>query len=182
MPFAFILAHSIVNHRPLCTPGRARDRFHKRFIMGSISEILDRARQRAEQQGVNYSGDVTPTEAFKLLQNAPGTVMVDVRTRAECDWVGRVPGAVEIEWVEYPDMTRNPNFVTALRKQVDPESLILFLCRSGVRSRGAASLALESGYTAAYNILEGFEGDKDAQNHRGNLGGWRFHGLPWYQG
>ena len=150
--------------------------------MNSISDILNRARERAEQQGFNFSGEVTPPEAFELLQKAPGTVIVDVRTRAEWDWVGRVPGAVEIEWVEYPDMTRNPNFVTALRRQVDPEALVLFLCRSGVRSRGAASLALESGYTAAYNILEGFEGDKDAHNQRGKLGGWRFHGLPWYQG
>ena len=148
----------------------------------SISEILNRARERAERQGFNFSGEVTPTEAFQLLQEAPGAVIVDVRTRAEWDWVGRVPGAVEIEWVEYPDMSRNANFLTALRKQVDPEALILFLCRSGVRSRSPASAAIEAGYTAAYNILEGFEGDKDALNHRGQLGGWRFHGLPWYQG
>ena len=148
----------------------------------SISEILNRARERAERQGFNFSGEVTPTEAFQLLQEAPGAVIVDVRTRAEWDWVGRVPGAVEIEWVEYPDMSRNANFLTALRKQVDPDALILFLCRSGVRSRSAASAAIEAGYTAAYNILEGFEGDKDALNHRGQLGGWRFHGLPWYQG
>lgn len=150
--------------------------------MNSISDILNRARERAEQQGFNFSGEVTPLEAFELLQKAPGAVIVDVRTRAEWDWVGRVPGAVEIEWVEYPDMTRNPNFVAALRRQVDTEALVLFLCRSGVRSRSAASIALESGFSAAYNILEGFEGDKDPQNHRGNLGGWRFHGLPWYQG
>lgn len=150
--------------------------------MSSINEILNRARERAEQQGFNFSGEVTPTEAFELLQQAPGVVIVDVRTRAEWDWVGRVPGAIEIEWVEYPEMTRNNQFVAELRAQVKPDATILFLCRSGVRSRGAASAAIEAGYTAAYNILEGFEGDKDAQNHRGHLGGWRFHGLPWYQG
>ena len=157
-------------------------RFHRKFIMSSISDILNRARERAEKQGFNFSGEVTPTEAFQLLQEAPGAVIVDVRTRAEWDWVGRVPGAVEIEWVEYPEMTRNTHFIAALRQQVNPEALLLFLCRSGVRSRGAASAAIEAGYTAAYNILEGFEGDKDAGNHRGNLGGWRFNGLPWYQG
>lgn len=150
--------------------------------MSNINEILNRARQRAELQGFNYSGEVTPTEAFELLQHAPNAVIVDVRTRAEWDWVGRVPGAIEIEWVEYPDMTRNSGFVAALCAQVKPDALVLFLCRSGVRSRGAASAAIEAGYTAAFNILEGFEGDKDAQNHRGNLGGWRFNGLPWYQG
>ena len=150
--------------------------------MSSISEILNRARERAEQQGFNFSGEVTPAEALTLLQQAPGAVIVDVRTQAEWDWVGRVPGAVEIDWVQYPDMTRNPNFVSDLSRQVDRNALVLFLCRSGVRSRSAASAAIDAGFTAAYNILEGFEGDKDAQNHRGTLGGWCFHGLPWYQG
>lgn len=156
--------------------------FHKKFIMSTVNNILHRARERAAQQGFNFSGEVTPSEAFELLQHAPGTVIVDVRTRAEWDWVGRVPGAVEIEWVEYPDMTRNAQFLTALSQQVDRDALVLFLCRSGVRSRSAASAAIDAGFTAAYNILEGFEGDRDAQNHRGQLGGWRFHGLPWYQG
>ncbi len=150
--------------------------------MSRINDILTKARQRAEQQGFNYSGDVTPQEALTLLQEAPGTVLVDVRTRAEWDWVGRVPGAIEIDWVQYPEMSRNPQFVSELQRQVARDATILFLCRSGVRSRSAATAALDAGFTAAYNILEGFEGDKDANNHRGNLGGWRFHGLPWYQG
>ena len=150
--------------------------------MSRINDILTQAHQRAEQQGFNYSGDVTPQEALTLLQEAPGTVLVDVRTRAEWDWVGRVPGAIEIDWVQYPDMSRNQQFISELQRQVAPDATILFLCRSGVRSRSAASAALDAGFTKAYNILEGFEGDKDADNHRGNLGGWRFHGLPWYQG
>ena len=150
--------------------------------MSRISDILTLARTRAEQQGFNYSGDVTPQEALILLQEAPGTVIVDVRTRAEWDWVGRVPGAIEIDWVQYPEMSRNQQFISELQRQVPRDATILFLCRSGVRSRSAATAALDAGFTAAYNILEGFEGDKDANNHRGNLGGWRFHGLPWYQG
>lgn len=150
--------------------------------MSSTRDILNRARERAEQQGFNFSGEVTPPEAFELLQHEPKAVIVDVRTRAEWDWVGRVPGAIEIDWVQYPDMSRNLNFITELVRQVDRDALILFLCRSGVRSRSAASAAMDAGFTAAFNILEGFEGDKDAQNHRGTLGGWRFHGLPWYQG
>ena len=150
--------------------------------MSRISDILTLARTRAEQQGFNYSGDVTPLEAYTLLQEAPGTVLVDVRTRAEWDWVGRVPGAIEIDWVQYPDMSRNQQFMAELERQVAKDATILFLCRSGVRSRSAASAASDAGFTATFNILEGFEGDKDAQNHRGTCGGWRFHGLPWYQG
>lgn len=150
--------------------------------MSRTNDILTRARQRAEQQGFNYSGDVTPQEAMTLLQEAPGSVLVDVRTHAELDWVGRVPGAIEIEWVQYPDMVRNPRFISELEDQVDRGATILFICRSGIRSRSAASAAVEAGFLSAYNVLEGFEGDKDGHNHRGSLGGWRFHGLPWYQG
>ncbi len=150
--------------------------------MGQLSELLALARQRAETQGHPYSGDVTPAEAYALLQHAPGAKLVDVRTRAEWDWVGRVPGAIEIEWNQYPGSVRNPNFLAELKRQVDPECLVLFLCRSGVRSVGAASTAAEAGFTNACNILEGFEGDKDAHGHRGNIGGWRKAGLPWIQG
>lgn len=150
--------------------------------MISVSEILTIAQTRTEQQGFSYSGDVTPLEAYQLLQEMPEAVLVDVRTRAEWDWVGRVPNAIEIEWVEYPEMTRNTQFLETLRKHLPLHTQLLFLCRSGVRSRGAASLAFDAGYAGAYNILEGFEGDKDSQNQRGNLGGWRYYELPWYQG
>lgn len=150
--------------------------------MSNVNDILSRARERAQSAGFNFTGEVTPQEAFQLLQEAPGAVIVDVRTRAEWDWVGRVPGAIEIDWVQYPDMNRNLHFISELIRQVDRNALVLFLCRSGVRSRAAASAAIEAGFTSTFNILEGFEGDKDAQNHRGNLGGWRYHNLPWYQG
>ncbi len=150
--------------------------------MGKLTDILHLARQRGEALNRPYGGELTPREAYELLQHAPGARLVDVRTRAEWDWVGRVPGAVEIEWNQYPGGIRNPNFLAELRRQVDPESLVLFLCRSGVRSIGAATAASEAGYTNCYNILEGFEGDKDANGHRSNIGGWRKAGLPWHQG
>ena len=149
--------------------------------MGRLTEILENARQRASALGVPYNGALTPAEAHELLTLAPGAKLVDVRTRAEWDWVGRVPGSVEIEWQTYPGGQPNPDFVVALRQQVDPESLVMFLCRSGGRSHGAAMAAKAEGYTEVYNILEGFEGDKDASGHRNAVGGWRFAGLPWTQ-
>jgi len=150
--------------------------------MGKISEILGLAQARGAALERPYQGELTPQEAFELLRLAPGAKIVDVRTRAEWDWVGRVAGAVEIEWNQYPGGTRNPNFVAELKRQVDPEALVMFLCRSGVRSIGAASAATEAGYNSCYNILEGFEGDKDANGHRNAVGGWRKAGLPWIQG
>ncbi len=150
--------------------------------MGTLSDLLSLAHERAENLGLPYQGALTPTETWQVLQLAPGAKLVDVRTRAELDWVGRVPGAVEIEWKSYPSMQENPNFLAQLKHQVDPEALVLFLCRSAARSDSAARLASASGYANCYNVLEGFEGDRDANNQRNRIGGWRLAGLPWYQG
>lgn len=150
--------------------------------MGKLTEILTLAQQRGQALGLPYADALTPQEAFDLLRLAPGARLVDVRTRAEWDWVGRVPGAVEIEWNQYPGGVRNPHFLAELKRQVEPGVPVLFLCRSGARSDGAARLATEAGYGDCYNILEGFEGDKDANGRRNTTGGWRHSGLPWHQG
>jgi rhodanese-related sulfurtransferase len=152
------------------------------MIMGNLTDILTLAQARGQALGRTYQGELTPQEAFDVLRFAPGAQIVDVRTRAEWDWVGRVPNAIEIEWNQYPGGVRNPNFLAELKRQVDPEAPVLFLCRSGARSIAAATAATEAGYGDCYNILEGFEGDKDANGHRNNIGGWRWAGLPWHQG
>ncbi|MBX3686770.1 MAG: rhodanese-like domain-containing protein [Rhodocyclaceae bacterium] len=149
--------------------------------MGKLNDLLTLAHRRASDMDLPYAGALTPSEAFEVLKLAPGAKLVDVRTRAELDWVGRVPDAVEIEWQTYPGGQPNPSFVSQLTHQVDKEALVLFLCRSGGRSDGAARLALEAGYTNCYNVLEGFEGDKDARGQRNHIGGWRRAGLPWIQ-
>ena len=150
--------------------------------MGTLSDLLTLAHQRASSLDLPYQGALTPAEAWQVLQLAPGARLVDVRTRAEWDWVGRVPESIEIEWVSYPGSQPNANFVAQLRHQADPEALVLFLCRSGARSDAAARAACAAGYSNCYNVLEGFEGDKDANGQRNRVGGWRHAGLPWHQG
>ncbi|WP_114649162.1 rhodanese-like domain-containing protein [Pseudothauera hydrothermalis] len=150
--------------------------------MGTLSDLLTLAAQRAQQLKLPYQGALTPQEAWQVWQHAPGAKLVDVRTRAEWEWVGRVPGAVEIEWQSWPGAQPNPNFIAQLRQQVDPEALVMFLCRSGARSDAAARAAGGAGYANCYNILEGFEGDRDANGQRNRIGGWRHAGLPWFQG
>jgi len=150
--------------------------------MGVLSDLLKLAAQRAQQLKLPYQGALTPQEAWQVWQHAPGARLVDVRTRAEWEWVGRVPGAVEIEWLTWPGCQPNPSFIAQLRQQVDPEALVMFLCRSGVRSDAAARAASDAGYANCYNILEGFEGDRDANGQRNRIGGWRHAGLPWFQG
>ena len=152
--------------------------------MSDASEdILAAARERAQQGRLPYFGAVTPSEAYTLLKAAPRARLIDVRTRPEWDYVGRVPDSQLLEWNLYPDGTRNPEFLAQLRVLApDPGAPLLFLCRSGVRSDGAARVAAAAGYAMAFNVLEGFEGDKDTEGPRGTLGGWRKAGLPWVQG
>ena len=149
--------------------------------MGQITAILQAAQERAKEMNLSYEGTLYPNEAYELLQSAPGAKLVDVRTRAELDWVGGVPGAVAVEWALYPGMKTNPNFISQLEQQVDKESLVIFLCRSGVRSHHAATPATQAGFSDCYNVLGGFEGDRNADNQRNILNGWRAEGLPWEQ-
>ena len=149
--------------------------------MGKITQILQTAQDRAKELNLSYKGALLPDEAYEIMQSAPGAKLVDVRTRAELDWVGNIPDAIEIEWVIYPGMKSNPNFIAQLEQQVDKESLVMFICRSGIRSNNAAIAATQTGYSDCYNVLEGFEGDKDADEHRNTLNGWRKCELPWEQ-
>ncbi|MCZ7562589.1 MAG: rhodanese-like domain-containing protein [Burkholderiales bacterium] len=148
-----------------------------------VDSILARAWQRATALALPYRGALTPADAFALWHAVGGAQLIDVRTRAELDWVGRVPGALHIEWNSYPGGVRNARFAEELERAVDKHAgAVLFLCRSGNRSHHAAAVAAQLGYADAYNVLEGFEGDKDAHGHRNTLNGWRVAGLPWTQG
>ena len=131
------------------------------------------------QPAEGYAGNVLPELAWKWLQGGEA-VLVDVRTDAEREWVGKVPGAVAVAWKQWPTMALNPDFDAQLRAAVTAGKKVVLLCRSGVRSVAAAQRATGLGIEA-YNILEGFEGDVDANGQRGNLGGWRKRGLPWHQ-
>jgi sulfur dioxygenase len=127
-----------------------------------------------------YAGDVSPQLAYDWWQNGDA-VLVDVRSDAEREWVGFVPGAVPLAWKQWPGMALNAGFDEGLKAAVPAGKKAVLLCRSGVRSIAAAKRATELGIEA-YNILEGFEGDPDENAQRGKRGGWRYRGLPWRQG
>ncbi|SDE27963.1 thiosulfate sulfurtransferase [Paracidovorax valerianellae] len=132
------------------------------------------------QPAEGYAGDVSPELAWQWVQSGQA-VLVDVRTDAERDWVGFVPGAVAVPWKHWPGMVPNLQYDAAILAAVPPGRQAVLLCRSGVRSVAAARRATELGLKA-YNILEGFEGDADENGHRNLKGGWRLRGLPWRQG
>ncbi len=146
-------------------------------------EILTAAQKRRAELGLPYYGAVLPAEAQALLAAHPNGRLIDVRTRPEWEYVGHVPGSILIEWTTYPSGARNPRFLDELRAAAaDPRAPVVFLCRSGQRSDGAARVAAEAGDPLAFNQRVGLEGARDPEGHRGALGGWRRAGLPWVQG
>jgi rhodanese-related sulfurtransferase len=147
--------------------------------MSDPDSIKRAAAERARRMGLPYAGAVTPGEAHTLMK--AGARLVDVRTKPELHYVGRVPGAVAIEWQTWPGGKPNPEFLSELEDMVERDEPVMFLCRSGARSHAAAEAAAREGWREAYNVLEGFEGDKDPEGHRNSVNGWRKSGLPWTQ-
>lgn len=137
----------------------------------------------------SYAGDIGPRQAWEMLERDPKAMLIDVRTPAEWAYVG-VPDLsrigkqpVFVPWQLFPSMQQNPQFIEHMQMTgVDPDAPLLFICRSGVRSRAAAIAMTERGYRACYNIASGFEGDPDVAKHRGTVNGWKVEGLPWMQG
>ncbi len=136
---------------------------------------------------MSYAGDITPEQAWEMLVGDPNAVLVDVRTEAEWRFVG-VPDlatlgrdVVYVEW-NRGDGSRNDGFVDDLIASgvVPGEQSVVFLCRSGNRSIGAAESATAAGIGPSYNVLDGFEGNLDGNRHRGQTG-WKALGLPWVQ-
>jgi rhodanese-related sulfurtransferase len=146
---------------------------------GAPEEIVLRARSRQSEAQGDYAGAVTPPEAWALLQ-AGAARLVDVRTAAELSYVGRVPGALHAEW-QGKDEDAIERFLARLRDQAEHGEVVLLLCRSAVRSHHAAIAATRAGWNTVFNVLEGFEGQRDHAQQRGHIDGWRHHGLPWLQ-
>ena len=143
-------------------------------------EALRDIEHQAADQGLPFHGQVPPELAWALFE-AGDARLVDVRTAEERKFVGHVPGSVHVAWATGTGMTRNPRFVKELEAKVGKDAVVLLLCRSGKRSAAAAEAAARAGFSAVFNVLEGFEGELDADTRRGGLDGWRFHGLPWVQ-
>ncbi|MCW5733009.1 MAG: rhodanese-like domain-containing protein [Enhydrobacter sp.] len=135
-----------------------------------------------------YAGDVAPAVAWKILSESRDAVLIDVRTRAEWNYVG-LPELASVgkkpallEWQVFPSMQSNPEFVSTLGGAIaDKDTPLLFLCRSGVRSAAAARAMTVAGYSTCLNVSDGFEGPMDAQGRRGSEAGWKASGLPWRQ-
>ncbi|MBV8379353.1 MAG: rhodanese-like domain-containing protein [Paucibacter sp.] len=152
------------------------------LVLPDPQALLAGARADAQRSGLGYAGGVTPLQAWQLVQAGAAT-LVDVRSPEEYRFVGHVPGSLNVAWATGTALTRNPRFARELEARLggDKSRTVLLLCRSGKRSALAAEAATKAGFAAAFNVLEGFEGELDAHRQRGHGDGWRFHDLPWEQ-
>jgi rhodanese-related sulfurtransferase len=146
----------------------------------SLADSLELVRTMALATGLPYAGGVPPKLAWELF-SAGEALLVDVRTTEERKFVGHVPGSLHVAWASGTNLTRNPRFARELEAKVGKNANILLLCRSGKRSVLAAEVAAKAGFARVFNVLEGFEGEIDEQQHRGGSDGWRLQGLPWVQ-
>lgn len=152
----------------------------------TVSDVAGAGASSGAGDSAGYAGDITPQQAWQLLVEEPNAVLVDVRTTAEWQYVG-VPDTAGlgrptrfVEWVRFPSGAPNQSFVENLREHGIETGPVIFICRSGQRSIGAAIAATAAGMGPAYNVLDGFEGGLDENGHRGGEG-WRAVGLPWRQ-
>jgi rhodanese-related sulfurtransferase len=143
----------------------------------------------APPSSLDYAGDISATEAWDRLKNDPHAQLLDVRTVAEWNFVGLpdLSGLGRrvhcVEWQSFPSGSRNPGFVVEASQALDdPKAPVMVICRSGARSRAAAIALTQAGFTQAFNIAGGFEGDTDEEGHRGHVNGWKACDLPWRQG
>jgi rhodanese-related sulfurtransferase len=147
----------------------------------TLPSELESARVLALSTGLPYAGGVPPQVAWDLFSRGKA-LLVDVRSGEERKCVGHVPESIHVAWATGTSLTRNPRFARELEAKVGGKDVVvLLLCRSGKRSAAAAEVATKAGMTRVFNVLEGFEGEIDARQHRGGADGWRFHGLPWVQ-
>ena len=150
----------------------------------ALPAALEQAQAAAEPHKLAYAGGVAPPVAWQLVQRREA-VLVDVRSGEERKFVGHVPESLHVPWATGTALTRNPRFVRELEAKLardgGKEAVVLLLCRSGKRSALAAEAAAKAGFSHVFNVLEGFEGEIDADQHRGSADGWRFHKLPWVQ-
>ncbi|WP_462320457.1 rhodanese-like domain-containing protein [Halochromatium sp.] len=140
--------------------------------------------------GEHLPTSLSPEQAHRLLQDDPQALLVDIRSTMEFLFVGHPTGAVHVPWIDEPDWTVNPQFLTEIRKRLlggavcTPDNTcapVVLICRSGKRSLEAGKALLESGLINVFHVDEGFEGELDEHHHRSSSGGWRFRGLPWEQ-
>ena len=144
--------------------------------------------QLRETEDMDYAGDVTVSTCWSALIQQPNAVLLDVRTQAEWQFTGTADLSSLnkktrlISWRHYPQMQLNPQFVTEVEKHLRNKNTPIYcICKTGGRSAEAALALTQAGYTACFNVIDGYEGDRNTRGQRGQINGWKASHLPWEQ-
>ena len=140
---------------------------------------------------------VTAAQAYEMWKAAPDQVkVIDVRTPEEYAFVGHPEMAwnIPLAFVTYQrkdgktayDVKWNADFVTEVKGIAGPTDILLVTCRSGDRSSMAVDKLAAGGFTNAYTIVDGVEGDKVEDPGSVFVGkrmrnGWK-NSAPWVYG
>lgn len=151
--------------------------------MSRFNELLAVGAIRAAERKASYGGALMPEEVYELMQLSDRVKLIDVRTNAEREFVGQIPGTIGVQYLSYSEWAANVAFVPMLKEEheLNEGDYLLFICRSGGRSSMTATLATQAGFKNCFNVIDGFEGDKSEQKRRNCVNRWRIAGLPWIQ-
>ena len=140
---------------------------------------------------------VTAAQAYEMWKSTPDKVkVIDVRTPEEYAFIGHPEKAWNIPFAfvtyqrkegkfEYK-VEWNLDFVTEVKSIAEPADILLIMCRSGDRSAMAVNKLAAAGFTNAYTVTDGFEGDKVTDPGSVFVGkrmknGWK-NSAPWVYG
>lgn len=130
--------------------------------------------------------DTAPNVAYDTLAENPQAQLIDCRTRAEWNFVGMPDLSAlsqDLICLEWTSLDGQPNeaFVATVETNLEKDTPIFILCRSGARSTAACNALAAAGFSNLYNVVGGFEGDPNSDGHRGKENGWKAAQLPWRQ-
>lgn len=139
----------------------------------------------------------TAKEAYDEVTAQRGRVLfLDIRTTGEVMFVGgtaEVDAVIPFAEVKQPmawddkagrfAFAPNASFLATVdavlhKKGLSKTDTVLVMCRSGDRSAKAVNALAAAGYTNAWSVYDGFEGDLSKDGVR-SVNGWKNAGLPW---
>jgi rhodanese-related sulfurtransferase len=163
-------------------------------LAGDFSNL---PQHKISRSGLYY----TPAEASAVMAaEGAKTLFIDMRTPQEVAFLGmptqadaNVPYGLMVDPPRFDDraknfaMELNSGFTLEVAKRLAAKGLtkddrVILICRSGDRSARAADLLQAAGYTQAYSVPEGFEGDtaKDGDKKGQRVvNGWKNANQPW---
>ncbi|HKO51524.1 MAG TPA: rhodanese-like domain-containing protein [Polyangiaceae bacterium] len=122
---------------------------------------------------------VTPEEAAELLSQ--GQLYIDVRSEPEFE-AGHPEGALNVPLLNAGPvgLVPNPEFLAVMESAFGKDEALVIGCKAGGRSKRAAEMLAQAGFSRLSDQIAGFDAGKDAFGRA--IPGWSRSALPVGQG